>query len=44
MNEFSSMSESEISNWFFWLKVAMGLTAIFLIWLFYYIIEKIGMK
>lgn len=38
------MSEAEISQWFFWLKVGMGLTAIFLIWLFYYIIEKMGIK
>ena len=28
------MSEAEISQWFFWLKVGMGITAIFLIWLF----------
>ena len=38
------MSEAEISDWFFWLKVGMGLTAIFLILLFYYIVEKIGIK
>tara|TARA_Y100000996_G_C22459323_1_gene617322 strand:+ start:81 stop:197 length:117 start_codon:yes stop_codon:yes gene_type:complete len=38
------MSEADISNWFFWLKVAMGVTAILLILLFYYIVEKIGMK
>ena len=38
------MSEAEISEWLFWLKVGMGITAIFLIWLFYYIIEKMGIK
>tara|TARA_B100000686_G_scaffold37207_1_gene38687 strand:- start:194 stop:310 length:117 start_codon:yes stop_codon:yes gene_type:complete len=38
------MSEAEISNWIFWLKIAMGTTAILIIGLFFYIIEKLKIK
>lgn len=38
------MTEAEVSNYFFWLKIQMGGIAIFIITLFFYIISKINIK
>tara|TARA_Y100001970_G_scaffold46532_1_gene58552 strand:+ start:1212 stop:1340 length:129 start_codon:yes stop_codon:yes gene_type:complete len=42
MEDFTS--EESFSNYIFWLKISMGVGAVFLTFLFYWLIEKLKIK